>query len=204
MKHPICELFFSTFFASHRRSPCEPQRLRTACRAPATGLPAAQPHSLRRQLVGSAWTRARRDGNPTHGASTRLRFCNKVCLACAGDAQSSRDDAGSLGSTSKADLVAKNLCSIRRWFTARHRTRLCRSGSRVATRRRRLSMRAHPRRRGSQPACGGDQVTGIGCDTGESSSGTEDAFQVIPATHGARSQCAITLLDPILAGPLRM
>ena len=95
----------------------EPQRLRTACRAPATGLPAAQPHSLRRQLVGSAWTRARRDGNPTHGASTRLRFCNKVCLACAGDAQSSRDDAGSLGSTSKADLVAKNLCSIRRWFT---------------------------------------------------------------------------------------
>ena len=109
--------FFSTFFASHRRSPCEPQRLRTACRAPATGLPAAQPHSLRRQLVGSAWTRARRDGNPTHGASTRLRFCNKVCLACAGDAQSSRDDAGSLGSTSKADLVAKNLCSIRRWFT---------------------------------------------------------------------------------------
>ena len=92
---------FSTFFASHRRSRCEPQRLRTACRAPATGLPAAQPHSLRRQLVGSAWTRARRDGNPTHGASTRLRFCNKVCLACAGDAQSSRDDAGSLGSTSK-------------------------------------------------------------------------------------------------------
>ena len=113
----ICETPVSTFFASHRRSPCEPQRLRTACRAPATGLPAAQPHSLRRQLVGSAWTRARRDGNPTHGASTRLRFCNKVCLACAGDAQSSRDDAGSLGSTSKADLVAKNLCSIRRWFT---------------------------------------------------------------------------------------
>ena len=113
----ICETLFSTFFASHRRSPCEPQRLRTACRAPATGLPAAQPHSLRRQLVGSVWTRARRDGNPTHGASTRLRFCNKVCLACAGDAQSSRDDAGSLGSTSKADLVAKNLCSIRRWFT---------------------------------------------------------------------------------------
>ena len=113
----ICETPLSTFFASHRRSPCEPQRLRTACRAPATGLPAAQPHSLRRQLVGSAWTRARRDGNPTHGASTRLRFCNKVCLACAGDAQSSRDDAGSLGSTSKADLVAKNLCSIRRWFT---------------------------------------------------------------------------------------
>ena len=69
---------FSTFFASHRRSRCEPQRLRTACRAPATGLPAAQPHSLRRQLVGSAWTRARRDGNPTHGASTRLRFCNKA------------------------------------------------------------------------------------------------------------------------------
>ena len=113
----ICETPLSTFFASHRRSPCEPQRLRTACRAPATGLPAAQPHSLRRQLVGSVWTRARRDGNPTHGASTRLRFCNKVCLACAGDAQSSRDDAGSLGSTSKADLVAKNLCSIRRWFT---------------------------------------------------------------------------------------
>ncbi|EOD32118.1 hypothetical protein EMIHUDRAFT_449524 [Emiliania huxleyi CCMP1516] len=37
------------------------------------------------------------------------------------------------------------------------------SGSRVATRRRRLSMRAHPRRRGSQPACGGDQVTGSYC-----------------------------------------
>ena len=53
-------------------------------------------------------------------------------------------------------------------------------------------MRAHPRRRRSQPACGGDQVTGIGCDSGESSSGTEDALQVIPATHGARYQCAIT------------
>ena len=121
LKIPICEassrLFSRATGAPAAGARCEPQRLRTACRAPATGLPAAQPHSLRRQLVGSAWTRARRDGNPTHGASTRLRFCNKVCLACAGDAQSSRDDAGSLGSTSKADLVAKNLCSIRRWFT---------------------------------------------------------------------------------------
>ena len=75
------------------------------------------PHSLRRQLVGSAWTRARRDGNPTHGASTRLRFCNKVCLACAGDAQSCSGDAGSLVSTSEAAGVTIDLCSIRRWFT---------------------------------------------------------------------------------------
>ena len=139
---------------------------------------------LRRQLVGSAWTRARRDGNPTHGASTRLRFCNKVCLACAGDAQSSRDDAGSLGSTSKADLVAKNLCSVV------HSRRLCRAALASTTRRRRLSMRAHPRRRRFQAPCGGGQVTGIGCDTGESSSGTELPYRSFqrPTEYGLSAQ----------------
>ena len=135
--------------------------------------------------------------------STRLRLCNKVYLACAGYAQSCSGDAGSLVSTSEAAGVTIDLCFIRLCFTVH----AC-VGAALAspTRRRRLSMRAHPRRRRSQPACGGDQVTGLGCDTGESSSGTEDALQVIPATHGARYmyQCAITLLDPILAGPLRM
>ena len=51
------------------------------------------------------------------GTSTRLRFCNKVYLACAGDAQSCSGDADSLVSTSEAAGVTIDLCSIHRWFT---------------------------------------------------------------------------------------